>query len=83
MPRLTTPIPAHATATQFSVQQISLHDDVQSVGITVALISDDDSVLRTVHRVFSYADLGVVPQMTIVGLRNAALVALRASQDIN
>ena len=83
MPRLTTPIPAPATATQFDLHQLSLHDDVQRVGITVVLLNDDGQVVRTVHRVFTYADLGVTAAMTLVQLRNAAVVAMKTQREIN
>ena len=83
MPRLTTPIPASAAATQFDLRQIALHDDVQRIGIGVALLNDAGQVLRHIHRVFTYEEIGVAPAMTLAQLRTAALQALRALADIN
>jgi hypothetical protein len=83
MTKLTTPIPAPATATNFDVTQLSLHDNVQRVGITIALNNDAGVTVRTVHRVFAYADLGVTGGMTLVQLRNAAIAAMKTQREIN
>lgn len=83
MPRLTTPIPSSATATQFDLLQLALDDNVQRVGITVALVNDSGQVLRTVYRVFPYVDLGVTATMTLGTLRQVATAALRTARDIN